>query len=160
MLPSINTQDRPELPNNRVLVRIRLDPNRTSLGILHQPRPTRSLNTGQRGVEFLLHRVQRSVVRINSLGQTARWRLAAAGVLGRQVFPEERVVDVAAAVEVDERLCCDLRLDVAGLDCFGHFLGLCVERGYVGVVVLAVVQLHDLAADGWLQRAVVVCVCQ
>ena len=158
MLPCINTQDRPELSNNWVLVGVCLDTNRAGLSILDQPRPAASLNTRQCGVEFLLHGVEGAVVRVDSLGQGPRWWLAAAGVLGRQVLPEEGMVYVAAAVEVDEGLSCDLCLDVAFLNCLGHLLGLCVERCYVGVVMLAVVELHDLAADGRLERAVVVCI--
>jgi len=64
---------------------------------------------------------------------------------------------VAAAVEVDEGLEGDLLLDVLFLLCFGHLLAEVVEGGYVGVVVVFVVELHDFAGDGGFEGAVVVC---
>lgn len=61
-----------------------------------------------------------------------------------------------AAVEVDQRLQGDLRRDVRlglrGRELFGEG----VEGGYVGLVVFAVVELHDLAGDGGFERGVVV----
>jgi hypothetical protein len=59
-------------------------------------------------------------------------------------------------VEVDQRLLGDLGLDVALVLGLLELLDGGVVGGDVGVVVLGVVQLHDLAADGWLERAVVV----
>jgi hypothetical protein len=38
----------------------------------------------------------------------------------------------------------------------GDLLAEVVERGYVGVVVVLVVQFHDLAGDGGFKRAVVI----
>ena len=61
-------------------------------------------------------------------------------------------------VEVDERLLCDLSLDVTLVLGLLQLLDSGVVGGDVGVVVLGVVELHDLAADGGLERAVVVCV--
>ena len=61
-------------------------------------------------------------------------------------------------MEVDERLLCDLSLDIALVLGLLQLLDGGVVGGDVGVVVLGVVQLHDLAADGGLERAVVVCV--
>lgn len=60
------------------------------------------------------------------------------------------------AVEVYKRLLRDLRLDVALCLRLLQLLHRGVVRGYVGVVVLAVVELHDLAADGGLEGAVVI----
>ena len=59
-------------------------------------------------------------------------------------------------VEVDERLLCDLSLDVALVLGLLQLLDGGVVRGDVGVVVLGVVELHDLAADGGLESAVVI----
>jgi hypothetical protein len=59
-------------------------------------------------------------------------------------------------VEVDERLLGDLGLDVTLVLGLLELLDGGVVGGDVGVVVLGVVQLHDLAADGGLERAVVV----
>ena len=59
-------------------------------------------------------------------------------------------------VEVDERLLGDLGLDITLVLGLLELLDGGVVGGDVGVVVLGVVQLHDLAADGGLERAVVV----
>ena len=61
-------------------------------------------------------------------------------------------------MEVDERLLDDLSLDVTLVLGFLELLDGGVVGGDIGVVVLGVVELHDLAADGGLERAVVVCV--
>lgn len=61
-------------------------------------------------------------------------------------------------VEVDERLLGDLGLDVTLVLGFLELLDGGVVGGDIGVVVLGVVELHDLTADGGLERAVVVCV--
>lgn len=85
-----------------------------------------------------------------------RW-LTAAGGLGGQVLPEERVVDVPAAVEVDEGLQSDLRRGILRGGGRGKLLGEVVVGVYVGLVVFAMVELHDLAGDGGLESAIVIC---
>lgn len=64
--------------------------------------------------------------------------------------------DALTTVEVDERLLCDLSLDVALVLGLLQLLDGGIVGGNVGVVVLGVVELHDLAADGGLKGAVVV----
>jgi hypothetical protein len=59
-------------------------------------------------------------------------------------------------VEVDKGLLGDLGLDVAFVLGFLKLLDGGIVRGDVGVVVLGVVELHDLAADGGLEGAVVI----
>lgn len=59
-------------------------------------------------------------------------------------------------VEVDEWLLCDLSLDITLVLGLLQLLDGGVVGGDVGVVVLGVVELHDLAADGGLKGAVVV----
>lgn len=61
-------------------------------------------------------------------------------------------------MEVDQRLGSDLGLDVVLCAGLLHLLGSSIERGNIGVVVLGVVELHDLAADGGLESAIVVCI--
>lgn len=99
VLPGINTKDRSELANDSVLVSVGLDLNSTSLSVLDQPSPARTLNAGQSSVELLLHGVEAAEVRVDGLGESARWRLTAALRLGREVLPEESVVDVTACAE-------------------------------------------------------------
>lgn len=75
-----------------------------------------------------------------------------------KVLPEERVVDVATAVEVDQgSLSSSLGIVALGV---GIFDGLKsgVEAVDVGLVVLGVVKLHDLGRDVGLKGAVVICV--
>lgn len=58
VLPRINAQNGTELTHHGVLVRICLDLDRTSVGILYQPRPARTLNPRQSSVELGLELVQ------------------------------------------------------------------------------------------------------
>ena len=66
------------------------------------------------------------------------------------------MVEVAAGVEVDQGEEGVLGGDVVGGDGGGELLGEVVVGGYVGVVVVFVVELHDLAGDGGLEGGVVV----
>lgn len=54
MLPSINTKQRNVSADNRILVGVCLDLNLTGLGVLDQPSPTRTLDTGEGGIELVL----------------------------------------------------------------------------------------------------------
>lgn len=58
VLPRINAQNGTELTHHGVLVRICLDLDRTSVGILYQPCPTRTLNPRQSSVELGFELVQ------------------------------------------------------------------------------------------------------
>ena len=105
MLPRINAQQRPELSHHRILVRVRLDPNRTGLRVLDQPRPAGALDAGQSGVELLLHGVEAAVGGVDGFGQVAGGWLAAAAGFGGEVLPEERVVCVAACRVLSASIC-------------------------------------------------------
>ena len=63
-------------------------------------------------------------------------------------------------MEVDQRLGSNLSLDVVLCASLLHLLRSSVEGSNVGVVVLGVVEFHDLAADGGLESAIVVCMKQ
>lgn len=64
---------------------------------------------------------------------------------------------MATAVEVNQRLqgnlCCNILLRLCGLE----LLGGGVVAGDICLMVLGMVELHDLARDGWLKCAIVVC---
>lgn len=66
------------------------------------------------------------------------------------------MVRVSAAVEVDQWLRGELRGDVVGVLRLLQLLDRGVVRGHVGVVVLGVVELHDLAGDGGFEFAVAI----
>ena len=63
-------------------------------------------------------------------------------------------------MEVDQWLDRNLLLNIALLLCLLELFDLSVVGRNVGVVVLRVVQLHDLAGNGWLEGAIVVYGCQ
>lgn len=75
-------------------------------------------------------------------------RAAAAITAGRgQVFPEESMVDVATTMEVEEGRHLGGLVEVAlGLG-FVNSRERGVQAVHIGLVVLAVVQLHDFARD-------------
>lgn len=124
--------------------------------LLDKPTPTTALDAQEGSVEGLLETLK-AAPRLLDLGRQRRGRLRVAGLgslSGGQVLPEERVVDVPSAVELDGGLLGDLGGDVVGGD--GGDVGLqgVVEVGHVGLVVLAVVKLHDLGRDVRLQSIV------
>lgn len=65
------------------------------------------------------------------------------------------MVNMPAAVEVDERQQRDLRRRRVGRR--GQLFRRGVVGGHVCVVVFRVVQFHDFARDGGLERGVVIC---
>ena len=75
---------------------------------------------------------------------------------GRQVRPEHRVVDVPAEVEREALLQAVDRPERVLVPGLGQLVERGVGAGDVGRVVLAVVQLHDLARDVGLECPVVV----
>lgn len=73
-----------------------------------------------------------------------------------KILPEERVVDVSTTMEIDQwlkgDLCGDVFLGLGSLE----LLGSCVEAVDICLVVILVVEFHDLAGDGGLKCAKVV----
>ncbi len=65
MLPSINTEQWSVLSNNRVLVGICADLDLACLGVLHEPCPAASLDTGKSSIEFGLERGEVAVAGFN-----------------------------------------------------------------------------------------------
>ena len=153
MLPRIDSQQRNILPNDRILIRVRSHFHRTRLRILDQPRPPTALNPRQFCIHHLLQPIE-SPIRVVDCGrETARGASPAAGFRGREVLPEKGVIEVAAAVEVDEGLQGDF---LSGGGGGVEFLGGGVVAVYVGLVVLRVVELHYLPGDGGFEGGVVI----
>lgn len=67
------------------------------------------------------------------------------------------MVDVTASVEVDQWLQGNLGLDILLCLCGCELLGRGIEAVDIGLVVVLVVQLHDLTGDRGFERAIVVC---
>lgn len=89
--------------------------------------------------------------------EVTRGLTAAISAGGRQVLPEQGVVEVAATVEVEEGRDRGGLGEVALALSLGDCLQRAVEARYVGLVVLLVVKLHDLARDMRLECAIVIC---
>lgn len=68
------------------------------------------------------------------------------------------MVQVSTAVEVDDRLQGNLCGNILLLCSSLNLLAGSVKAVDVCLVVVLVVKLHDLAGDGWLECAIVVCV--
>jgi hypothetical protein len=85
------------------------------------------------------------------------WLAATVLVSRSQVLPEQSVVQVTAAVEVEKRRnsggLCEITLGLG----FANRLESTVEAIDIGLVVLGVVQFHDLARNVWLESTVVIC---
>jgi hypothetical protein len=180
MLPSINTQDWGVLSNDWVLVGIGANLNVTGLVVLDEPGPSTALDTGESSVELGLEIGEGAVRGLNSRldsglalhprpdnpefvlyfrithFQLALWLTTTTLSLWCQVLPEERVVDVSTTVEVDDWLKGDLGGNVLLSSSFLDLFGGSVEAVHVGLVVVLVVKLHDLARDGRLEGAIVI----
>lgn len=156
VLPSIDTKKRLEVAGDRVLVRASDDAKGAAGLVLDQPGPTAALDSGQGGVDLLAQGVEGAKVLLDGLSQFAVGLTTAISAGRGEVLPEERVVDVATAVEVDQgSLSSSLGIVALGV---GILDGLesSVEAVDVGLVVLGVVKLHDLCRDVGLKGAVVV----
>src|SRR5699024_4966335 len=116
--------------------------------------PARALQGRGDGVEVRLELVEGAELGVDRGRELA---LGLPTTVWRHVLPEHRVVGVAAEVErevlAQQRGLAGDGAVVAGL---GHLLERGVGGRGVGVVVLGVVPLHDLAGDVRLQRAVVI----
>ena len=107
------------------------------------------------GRHFLLHALEPPEARVHRLLQRSR-RRERARVLRTEVLPEQRVIQVPAAVELQRPLQADDGGDVTGRRGGVQLLERAVQVRDVGVVVLGVVDLHGFGRDGRLQRRVVV----
>ena len=115
---------------------------------LDQPAPAAALEAEQCCVEGCLELGLVAPDGFDLLGELRRGRgLCFRGAGGREVLPKEGVVDVASGAELDALLEGDLRGDVGGVDGFDLGFECSVQVGDVRLVVLAVVQLHDLGRD-------------
>ena len=158
MLPCINTQQGLVSSNHRVLIGKGLDGDVSCLSVLDQPSPTAALDSGQSSIELLLHVFQTSICAVDGLGQFSRGRFTTSRVLGSQILPKESVIDVTAAVEVDQRLQSNFGSDIVVGFSGRVLIGGIVVGVHVGLVMFTVMKFHDLARNGRLESTIVILV--
>lgn len=166
MLPGVNAEQRNELANDRVLVlkemlvphhnngipnsriltyRVSPDTNLAGGGVLDEPSPSASLDASQSSVHLVLEFAEAAVGRVDSLSQRAGWGVTTTSALGSEVLPEEAVVQVTTTVKVDGRLKSNLGGNVVLSLSLLELLDGGIVAVDIGLVVLRVVELHDLA---------------
>jgi len=139
VLPDVDTNDR-DVREQRILIRRGDNLEHLRPRVIPEPAPPAALNPSRARIELRLERIDRAKVALERSLQLAVFEPAAALLRGSEVLPEERVVDVASAIELERGLERDLfarrrRLDVR--------LFCCIETVHVGLVVLFVMELHD-----------------
>lgn len=148
MFPHIHPKNR-HLIRNRILILRRNNLQLAPRSISHQPTPSTPLQPQKRSPKRLLELLDRPVLgldgRLQDGGGLVDVRLG--GGVGGQVLPEEGVVDVATAVELDLLLEVDELGDVVCGESGGLGGEGGVEVGDIGLVVFLVVDFHDLFAD-------------
>jgi hypothetical protein len=88
VLPGIDAKEWNELTDDGVLVRICLDADFTSLFVLHQPRPSTSLDARQCSIEFGLKIIQAAVGLVNGFSKGSGWWLTTSCLAGSEIFPK------------------------------------------------------------------------
>jgi len=119
-----------------------------------EPAPSRALDTSGSRVELFLKVVERAKRTNDSILQgTVVENTAVSTLLLRrsQVLPEQTVIDVTTAVELEGSLESDALFGSRSL-CVSSFGS--VERVDIGLVVLGVVKSHNLLRDVWLKSIV------
>ena len=154
MLPHVELRDGDQRGRDVALLVVQLhDDQLLAQGVPGGDRPAGALDAERRGLELGPVGVERTEVVVDG-GLEVSGGLVAA--LGGQVLPEDRVVDVTTEVEREVLL---QQVDrVVGLTCASlvELLQGRVQAVDVVLVVLGVVQLHDLARDVRVQSAIVV----
>lgn len=158
VLPSVNSNNGHIRSSHGVLVGSGDGLQSTVLLVLDNPSPSGTLDTSQLGVDVANQSVQRSKAVLDGIVQSRSLLggLSSTLALGGQVLPEQRVVNVTTAVEVDQRQQLNLSPHIARLLGTGKLLNCLVVRVDIGLVVLGVVELVNLARNKGLQSTKVV----
>lgn len=133
-----------------------LDANVTGLLVLDEPGPAATLDSSKSSVHLVLELLQAAEGVVDGSRQGTGRGLTTASALGSKVLPEEGVVQVTTTVEVDQGLEGNLGRNVVLVLGLLELLNGSVVAVDVGLVVVLVVKLHDLAGDGGLESAIVV----
>jgi len=150
VLPNVDTDYR-DVGEQWILVRRRRNLELPRLSVTAEPSPPTTLYASGGRIKLLLERIDRAKVALKRGFQLAVFKLAATLLGGREIPPEEGVVDVASAVELERGLESDplarrRRLDVCLL--------CCIEAIYVGLMMLRMMERHDFGRDVGLQGIV------
>jgi len=156
MLPDIDTNDG-DMGQERILVGSGDNLQALGGGVQAQPSPSRPLNTKSGSVELLLEVVEAAKRLVNGVLQRTGLQNASISLVLRcsrgKVLPEQRVVDMSTAVELESSLEGDTLLG-------GGCLGICslcgIESVDVSLMMLLVVKLHDLSANERLKGIIAV----
>lgn len=146
VLPHVDAKDWDLAAHDRVLVLGRH--NSQALRILDQPAPATALEA-EEGLRHGALETLQAAPYLRDLGHQggSAIGLCISRASRSKVLPEKRVVDVTTTVELDSTLNGDLTGNVVGGS--GDCLGLqgVVEVGDVGLVMLAMMELHDLTRN-------------
>ena len=121
--------------------------------VLHEPAPAAAEGGHRRLRELLLERVERAEVLSDRRREIP---VGFAAAVGREVRPVDGVEHVAGDVEGERLLEADDRSEVTGRSGLVQLVECRVGAGNVGGVMLGVMELDDLRADGRLEVCVVV----
>lgn len=157
VLPGINSQKRLQVSSDRVLVGAGDNAEGAGGLVLDEPSPPGALDTGESSVGLLLEGIKGAKIVVDSSEELALGLTTTALAVGGEVLPEQAVVDVTTAVEVDKRSLSGSSLGIALVIGLGEGLDGGVEAVDVGLMVLGVVEFHDLAGNVRLEGAVIVC---
>lgn len=144
MFPHVDTEDRNLTANDGILV-LGGDDAQAAAG-LDEPSPATALDPKEFPRELFLEPVEAApgLVDLGRQGGRRLGEIGLGGVRWSKVGPEESMVDVSTGVELDDGLQGEMGSDVIVRQdsCVG-LQGL-VEVGHIGLVMAAVMQLHDL----------------
>jgi len=154
VLPDINA-DEGNQGQERVLVGGGGDLDAVGLGVNTEPAPAGTLNTQSSGGELSLE-ILKTAEGLNdgllkrAIGEDTTVALTL-GIGGCEILPEEGVVDVTTAIELQGSLESDPLFGSGGLG-VGLLSG--IQSVNIRLMVLRVVKLHDLTADVGLESIV------
>lgn len=179
MLPGVNTQERLKVTSDGILVGTSDKRQRARGLVFDEPGPARALDASKSRVGLLLQVFERpeifidgglrerAIVSIHVRPQRltrarSTYQKFALGLtttalsIGGQVLPEKGVVKVATTVEVQKRTLSSGRFGVVrGKGLSKHLAG-GIEAVHIGLVVLGMMELHDLAGDEGLESSIVI----
>jgi len=155
MLPYINTKQRHRI-NHRILIGFGDNLQTLACCVVSQPSPATALHRQACRSERGLQRRHAAELRLDGAEKIpSRWSTSSL-LLWCEVGPEDGVVDVAAAIEVDRRLQRHLSRQVMLMLSFRQLSQRCVEVVDISLVMLLVMRLHDLTTDGRLECVIVI----